>query len=639
MEAGNQSEGPEPVCGLSPLQNGIIRTIKGLLKQGDWLLKLDLKDAYLTVPIHQDHRRFLCFQWQGQTWQFKVLPFGLTSAPLIFTKITKPIVSTLCRLGIRMSLCLDDMLLMADSVQEARAHLRAAIEILVALGFVINMGKSTFQPSQKLEFLGFCIDTRNMMLSLPHRRLHSLQMLARQILAQKKATIRLLARLLGMMVAAHPAVLPAPLHFRSLERVKMQAARRDPTYTLVVSIPPTVEMELEWWVQTSQKHNGRPLQIRQWDLMIETCIPDGMGNQLSRTQHRGPLDRRGAKSAHQLLRAHGCLPCTESLPPQPGTIVHPTPPGQYHSDSLPESDGRYSLTPSLEASSGDMRMVHSERIHNPCRAPPGDGEHQGRLVVTSPEGFKRLETEQASVPGAGEQAWAFLHRSIRLKNKYPAPGLLQLETQSGSSGGGCPVSGMVLSQPLHASPICMHTSVSDKTPRGSSFGSPHCPSVAKSALVPQGVGVPDRPSDPAPSVAKHHHQYRGPVASISSPGQIPSGRLACVGRSYQAIGLSDRVISILRKPWRGSTESVYSAAWHQWDCWCFQRAIDLLSAPISSILKFQAGKQFQVQPFPVISYHSLGIHSTIMEKKRCRDGVTCVVLLYPVLPGHCHHHI
>ena len=137
----------------------------------------------------------------------------LSSAPLTFTKITKPVVSTLRRLGIRMSLYLDDMLLMADSVQEARAHLRAAIEILVALGFVINMGKSTFQPSQKLEFLGFCIDTQNMILSLPHQRLHSLQTLARQILAQKKATIHLLAHLLGMMVAAHPAVLPAPLTF------------------------------------------------------------------------------------------------------------------------------------------------------------------------------------------------------------------------------------------------------------------------------------------------------------------------------------------------------------------------------------------------------------------------------------------
>ena len=54
------------------------------------------------------------------------------------------------------------------------------------------------------------------------------------------------------------------------------------------------------------------------------------------------------------------------------------------------------------------------------------------------------------------------------------------------------------------------------------------------------------------------------------------------------------------------------------------------------------------KPHPYIFFFSsatlpshliLGILSTIMEKKRCRDGVTCVVLVYPVLPGHCHHHI
>ena len=73
---------------------------------------------------------------------------------------------------------------------------------------------------------------------------------------------------------------------------------------------------------------------------------------------------------------------------------------------------------------------------------------------------------------------------------------------------------------------------------------------------------------------------------------------------------------------------------------------DYTSNPIPTSFFF-----FQVQPFPVISYHSLGIHSTIMEKKRCRDGVTCVVLVYPVLPGiattissfcsfwHCHPYI
>ena len=34
-----------------------IRTVKGLMRKGDWLVKLDLKDAYLTVPIHSSHQK------------------------------------------------------------------------------------------------------------------------------------------------------------------------------------------------------------------------------------------------------------------------------------------------------------------------------------------------------------------------------------------------------------------------------------------------------------------------------------------------------------------------------------------------------------------------------------------------------
>ena len=32
------------------------------LNQGDWVAKVDLKDAYLQIPIHQNHKKFLRFQ-------------------------------------------------------------------------------------------------------------------------------------------------------------------------------------------------------------------------------------------------------------------------------------------------------------------------------------------------------------------------------------------------------------------------------------------------------------------------------------------------------------------------------------------------------------------------------------------------
>ena len=247
-----------------------IRTVKGLMQRGDWLVKLDLKDAYLTVPIHSSHQKYLRFQWQGQTWEFKVLPFGLSSAPYTFSKLMKPVVSTLRKLGIRSILYLDDMLIMARSKEEARRHLATAMELLVALGFIINLKKSTLSPTQELEFLGFLLNSHNMTIALPTHKLHAVKKMARRMANQRRTTLRELASLLGMMVAAHPAILPAPLHYRHLESAKSWALRSGNTYEADLEIDPNMESDLRWWLNNSCQHNGRPLQIVQWDLTIES---------------------------------------------------------------------------------------------------------------------------------------------------------------------------------------------------------------------------------------------------------------------------------------------------------------------------------------------------------------------------------
>lgn len=62
-----------------------------------------------------------------------------------------------------------------------------------------------------------------MTISLPKQKLSVIQRTASQLLQQTKVSAWELAQLLGMLVAAHQAVLPASLHYRAVEGAKRRA--------------------------------------------------------------------------------------------------------------------------------------------------------------------------------------------------------------------------------------------------------------------------------------------------------------------------------------------------------------------------------------------------------------------------------
>lgn len=48
--------------------------ILNLIQKGDYFCSVDLKDAYLSVPIAEEFQNYLCFQWKGKLYCFIVLP-------------------------------------------------------------------------------------------------------------------------------------------------------------------------------------------------------------------------------------------------------------------------------------------------------------------------------------------------------------------------------------------------------------------------------------------------------------------------------------------------------------------------------------------------------------------------------------
>ena len=72
-----------------------LKTVRKWFQQGTMSVGLDLKDAFLHVPMSAWVKKFLRFEWKGKLNEWQVLPFGLKSSPRILTFMVAPIVKFL----------------------------------------------------------------------------------------------------------------------------------------------------------------------------------------------------------------------------------------------------------------------------------------------------------------------------------------------------------------------------------------------------------------------------------------------------------------------------------------------------------------------------------------------------------------
>jgi len=233
-----------------------IKLVCSLVSKHDYMTSVDLKDAFLHVLIRHSSRKYLQFQWKGRHYQFRVLPFGLSLAPFVFTKVLKPILRWARRKGIRLTAYLDDLLIVASSKEQSQLHTQMVLERLTSLGFVVNHPKSHLVPTQVIEHLGFTIDSRKMTLAVPPGKVRDLRREACKIYRKGTITLRALSSFIGKALAMTAAVLPARLKTQYLVHLRNDALQKGKLWTDTITLTEEAKADLRWWEESLQAWNG-----------------------------------------------------------------------------------------------------------------------------------------------------------------------------------------------------------------------------------------------------------------------------------------------------------------------------------------------------------------------------------------------
>ena len=197
-----------------------LKTIQSALlsvRQGDWMASIDLKEAYLQVPVHPDSRHFLRFVFRDRVFQFKALCFGLSTAPQVFTRVMAPVSAMLHSMGIRMRRYLDDWLVQSSSQASLLRDLQTVLQLCHELGIVVNPQKSNLVPSQVVQYLGVVIDAKTFRASPSQERISKLLSTAEEFRSSALPPASLWLSLLGVLSSLAHLVPGGRLRMRSLQ--------------------------------------------------------------------------------------------------------------------------------------------------------------------------------------------------------------------------------------------------------------------------------------------------------------------------------------------------------------------------------------------------------------------------------------
>lgn len=259
---------------------------RALFERSAWGGTCDLSSAYHHVEMHPDSTPFLGFEWGGKFYRFTVLPFGLATAPWLFTKVIGHCARFLRSPGLSLGILnyLDDIIFGAPTAREALGAAQVMINVLRRFGWLIHPTKcvGTTTAVQVFQALGTVVNLATQTFSVPEATVRRILDAARSLATGPPlAPVRSVARLKGLITGAWVAIGPATrVRTRALDALidsrpaasdqSKRAARR--SWASEVPVTAAARQEALWWVDFLQCCRGQPIRPRPFDDSVDGDI-------------------------------------------------------------------------------------------------------------------------------------------------------------------------------------------------------------------------------------------------------------------------------------------------------------------------------------------------------------------------------
>ncbi|XP_041425389.1 uncharacterized protein LOC121395599 [Xenopus laevis] len=392
-----------------------LRSVIRGMESREFLMSLDIKDAYLHVPIWPPHHRFLRFAFKNRHFQFVALPFGLTSAPRVFTKLMAVTAAALRLQGISVTPYLDDLLLKASTAERSEEDLRRAIVLLQEFGWTINWKKSNLVPSHQMTFLGLEFNTLTQRVFLPLDKQEKIRSLSKLLLhsvsycssGHESPGIHGVHHRGGTLCSTSPTP-PSSQHSSCLEgRI---SPSEDDSPTLHQAVSSVV-------AQAEQSFQGSILGHTGLDGSHDRRQSPGVGSNIQLPVRTRSVVSRGVQTLYQHPRTPRCKVGAPSLVLSSPGQSDKSPKRQLHHSRIHKPSGRNPQQSSASGSSANSKLGRIQCGKAVRHSHPGSRQHQGRLPQPQSPGPRGMGASPGSLCGSRSSLGASANRPDGLQEQ------------------------------------------------------------------------------------------------------------------------------------------------------------------------------------------------------------------------------